>query len=534
MSRAAPALSGLLLAVSFPPFDLLLPPFVALVPFLLFVEARGAGPAGRWDALRGGLLLGVVYFALLLYWLLVALAILTKLAVVAYALVVLVLAGLTAAFGAALHLVRERTPAVPLPLAAATLWTAAEWVQGHLGDFAFPWLGLGMALAPFPTIAGAAELVGARGLTFWIVLVNGLIASGILAWRAGRPLRRTAALTAAVVALPAGFGVWRAATIELRPVARVAVVQPNIPEELKLDRAAAVDSTIASLRTLMSRIPPGSVDLVVWPEITFPAVLEEPAHSALRDSIRAMSARAGAPIVVGAYGAADRTDEAPLHNSAFIATAAGALDAAYHKRRLVPFVERIPFGGRRWAAAFFDDARYFGGLAAGRDAPAFGNDGKRYGILICFESIFADEARALRRAGADFIVNLTNDAWFGGEAWYSRTTGLWQHPAHLRLRAIELRVGVARVANTGFSLFVDPLGRVYERTGLAEADVRVATVYTTDGATLFARWGDWVGALAALGAGFLMLLASPAGAAYLRLDRVWIRRTPPEDAASGP
>ena len=93
--------------------------------------------------------------------------------------------------------------------------------------------------------------------------------------------------------------------------------------------------------------------------------------------------------------------------------------------------------------------------------------------------------------GVDFLVNMTNDAWYGRESWHGRTTALWQHPAHSILRAIELRIGVARAANTGISLFVDPLGRAFERTEISVPDVRVTTVYTTDTTTLYARLGDW-------------------------------------------
>jgi len=128
-SWMAPLASAILLVVSFPPFALLLPPFVALVPFLVFVAGRPAGVAGRREAARAGLLLGIAYFGLLLYWLAIALLPDSRLAIPAYALAVLVLAGFTTAFATGLHYVRERLPAVPLPIAAALLWTAVEWFR---------------------------------------------------------------------------------------------------------------------------------------------------------------------------------------------------------------------------------------------------------------------------------------------------------------------------------------------------------------------------------------------------------------------
>src|SRR5690606_23789234 len=133
--------------------------------------------------------------------------------------------------------------------------------------------------------------------------------------------------------------------------------------------------------------------------------------------------------------------------------------------------------------------------------------GPRFGVLICYESIFAGLSRTYRRAGADFLVNMTNDAWYGREPWWARTSALWQHPAHLTMRAIEQRVGIARAANTGISMYVDPHGRTYQRTDLFEPDVRIDTVYTTSAVTLYSRWGDWLATMAAVATLALLVLA---------------------------
>ena len=127
-------------------------------------------------------------------------------------------------------------------------------------------------------------------------------------------------------------------------------------------------------------------------------------------------------------------------------------------------------------------------------------DGATFGVLICYESIFAGLSREFRRRGADYLVNITNDAWFGSEepSWSRRSSALWQHPAHLVLRAIENRIGIARAANTGISEIVDPLGRVHEATELFTSAVFTADVLTTRGLTPFSRFGDVVGWLAAL------------------------------------
>ena len=502
-----PLLSGLLLAISFPPFRLLVPPFVALVPLLVFIETRSADTEGRGVAARGGFLAGLLYFGVLLYWLIVALIYYSKLAIAAYALTVIILALFAATFAAGVHYLRMKRIA-PLWIVGPLLWTTLEWAQGNLGDLAFPWLGLGSSLASYPVIAGGADLVGARGMTLVVALISGLIAEAVLRARRNTRWLGYAMGAAALAGSMVGYGWGRAATLELEPAARVAVVQPNIPEDLKMDREAGVDSSMTALYNLTSRIPRApDVDLVVWPEVALPAVLAEAYADEMRDAVNFLALQVDAPIVVGAYARLPGEERAFM-NAAMVMDPAGMREDTYGKRFLVPFVERVPFIDPAWLESITGDMAYFGGLARGPETTLFDDeDGDPFGVLICYESIFAQLSRTYRQAGADYLVNMTNDAWYGREPWWARTSALWQHPAHLSMRAIEQRVGIARAANTGISMFIDPIGRTYEETELFEPDVRVATVYTTDSITLFSRWGDWLATMAAIATLALLVLA---------------------------
>jgi apolipoprotein N-acyltransferase len=229
------------------------------------------------------------------------------------------------------------------------------------------------------------------------------------------------------------------------------------------------------------------------PEVTFPDIVR--GRPTLARAIHGVSLAAGAPVVFGAYGYVLHEDERlQLFNSAFLMTRMGLAPYQYDKQYLVPFVERVPFLPPEW----FSGLQYFGGLGVG-EGPTIGESPVgRFGVLICYESTYPQASRAFRGAGADLLLNITNDSWYGREPLYSRTLALWQHPAHMVMRAIENRMGVARAANTGISLFVDPVGRITSRTSLFEADVLVDTVYTTDVRTFYAYAGDLAGYGAAL------------------------------------
>ena len=507
--RLLPAISALLGVSAFPPFHFLIPSFIALVPLAVWVanqnDVEDVSVSRR--VFRGGVWFGVLYFGLLLYWMPLALAAFTWWALPAYLTAVLVLALGAGCFTWALHRLMH-VGGIPLWLALPLTWTALEWARAHLpGGLAFPWLGLGTSLTGYPELVGSAELVGARGITLWLALLNGLIAEAVLAAKARarpRTLVRWATAFALVLTVPAAWGYWRARTLPIRAVGRITVVQPNVAAQFRLDGVTSNDSTEASLMRLFpeavvsSGLPEEdgfSPDLVVWPEVTFFGPIES--DGPLRERVLAMAERWSAPVVFGGIGeTVTEEGRAIPMNSAFLTGRDGRLtDFRYHKHRLVPLVEGVPFSRGAWLEGGIEVDSY----GTGSDWPlGTTGAGARFGILICNESIYASHARTFRLLGADFLLNLTNDGWFGREAWYTRTSALWQHPAHLVMRAIEQRVGIARAANTGFSLFVDPIGRVYGRTELFQEVVRSETVYTSDVLTVYTRTGDVAGSTALL------------------------------------
>jgi apolipoprotein N-acyltransferase len=290
----------------------------------------------------------------------------------------------------------------------------------------------------------------------------------------------------------------------------VAVVQPNIPEHIKLDPVAGLDSTYASLVRLLPNLGTGLQDLVVLPEVVLRIFPEAEIHEGWVEPLRAWSAFAASAFLIGGLGYEGELEAGRFtpYNSAFVVDSMGVWDWRYDKRYLVPFVERVPMVPPEWFGGF----QYFGGFGVGEGWPLAHVNGTDYGVLICYESSYPEGSRQFRLAGADVLLNITNDAWYGREPLYARTTALWQHPAHMVMRAIENRVGVARSANTGISMFIDPVGRVYNATNLFEPDIRSDVVLTTDVLTLFTRFGDLTGKGAAAAALILVLASYRLGA----------------------
>lgn len=501
-----PTFSGLLLACAFPPFHAVFPSFVALVPFAVWIarpHQEGAeGASGAGAAARGGAVLGLVTHGLLLHWFVPALAWITPLAVPLFAAALAVLVALSAAFGWAVHRMVHGAR-LPLWLALPVAWTAAEWVQAHLpGALAFPWLGLGTSLTGFPELVGIAELVGARGVTFWLAAVNGLLASAVLAGRE-HALRRGIAVACAVL-VPAGWGFWRAADLEARPAARVAVVRTDVPAEARLDPEEWRERMGAALDEAFAHVAPGSADLVVLPE---GVLTHDPRGMDEVGGLRSHAGGVGAPVLFGARADAD---EGGTHNAVFVLGDGGLSDQRYDKQRLVPFVETDPLPLPGWPRGGSHDALPLGAVRAGAGPSVLEIGAVTVAPLVCFEVIFADAARRARHAGADVLVNLSNDGWFDAPFGRGRAA-TYQHPAHLVMRAIEGRVGAARAANGGFTFFVDPVGRMHAASGPEGAGVGVATVRTTDMTTLYTRLGDVVGPLS-----FLATIAGLLGAGRTR------------------
>jgi apolipoprotein N-acyltransferase len=472
--------SAVLFALAFPPLHLIVPVFVCLVPLAVFVGRRvETGDTGA--AARVGFWFALLAFGSTLYWIAVALLLFTKLAILAYIATVLCLGGIYAATLAILSMARRLT-GWPMAVLLPPLWVASEMLLMHLGDISFPWLPLALGVSHSPHLAQLADVSGEHGLSAFIAVINGLLADAVLtrrrAWNVGIAVACGIGLYA--------YGAWRLATITLRPLAPVLAVQPNIPEDEKMQQALRTKFIGILMDRTRAGLAAGQPALIVWPETALPDFLVQ--HKDWSDSLRALAATSHVPLLFGVIdlqwypnGTYD------FYNAALLADTTGAISRQppYRKEFLVPIVERVPFINPKWFAGL----KYFGGFGRGSHPVPFALPFGKVGVVICYESIFGDLFQWYRQKGADAILNITNDAWFG------ETNAPYQHVAHLRLRAIENRIGIVQVANTGISEYVDPVGRAHGQTTLSTPAAVVYHVETTDVRTLYDAWGDWIGYL---------------------------------------
>lgn len=362
------------------------------------------------------------------------------------------------------------------PWAAALAWSVtlalAELVRSYLLT-GFPWALIGHVWIGWAPMQLAAW-VGPHGLTLLTLLAASL---GLAAWRVRKPLVAAVLLPCAALY---GAGLWQAAQPVPEPgriVPVLRLVQPNAPQHLKWHPDHAL--TFFE-RQLDYTATPGTPrpSLIIWPETSVPTLLDRagPAFE------RITAAADGVPVVLGIQ----RLEDERAFNSLVLLDAAGAVAQVYDKHHLVPFGEYMPLGdlmARFGVSAFAARQGYGYSPGSGAELVDLGWLGRAL-PLICYEAIFPQDVHAAP-ARPDWLLQITNDAWFG------QIAGPYQHLAQARLRAVEQGLPMVRVANTGVSAVIDARGRVTAQIALGQAGYVDAALPYALPATLYASSGDW-------------------------------------------
>ncbi|MGD9614136.1 MAG: apolipoprotein N-acyltransferase [Alphaproteobacteria bacterium] len=482
-------LLGVLLAAALPPIDLTPLIFVAF-PGLLWLDE---GSADARASSRLGYVFGLGFFAAGLYW--IAAALFVDIARFWWALpfAVLGLPAFLALFSAAvLGLTAYATRRLRLAPAAriclfAVLWSAAEWLRGHILT-GFPWNLVGYVWAGgFPgalTVLQSTAWIGIYGLGFLTVLAAALPALlGGTSLLPMKRMRRVAPVVAAalLVLLPAAAGAIRLGMLPTRPTDLwLRLVQPSVPQHIKWDPAAA-EANFRGLLELSAAPSMHKLAAVIWPEAAATFVLERhPEHRAAIASV----APEGGYVITGAIRA--NPPPAPvtqIWNSIEAIDGTGAIRAVYDKAHLVPFGEYMPFRGLLPIDNFIPGAI---DMTPGPGPQTLTLPGlPAFSATVCYEAIFPGRVTDAAARPA-WMLNVTNDAWYG------RSSGPYQHFAIARTRAIEEGMPLVRAANNGISGVVDPAGRIVARTrldGIGYADIALPEAVEP---TLYSKTGDWI------------------------------------------
>ncbi len=471
------AASGLLLVLALPKPDLHYLGWAAPAPLLIALTTCES----RRSAAAAGYVAGLCFFGGSCYWIVSTMTVYgglsAPLAAGVFGLFVAVFAGHTALFALWTRIHVERFGIRGVLLAAPT-WVAVELLQSHLVFGGFPWMLAGYALAPFAGLLQVVAWTGVYGLSFLLVGVGSLIAFGVRA-RDGRAL----ALAGAVIVL--GF-VLPAPPVETpSDPFGVRVVQTHIDIEQSWaadDRVRLMDA----LEALTVEAGPG-VDLVVWPET--PAPFRMDGGSFFERRALAIAGRLDSNFL---FGYIDSIGQMPS-NSAGVVAPSGEQVARYDKIHLVPFGEYVPLR----SVLFFAESmvRNVGDFAPGVEHTVSRVGGRRLAATICYEDVFPGLIRRFTGRGAEVIVNITNDGWFG------ETSAPYQHLRMSRVRAAENRRYIVRAANTGVSAIIDPYGNIVARTEIGERRVLDGVAGYRGDLTVYVRYGDvfaWLAALASV------------------------------------
>lgn len=458
-------LAGALSVLAYAPFNLVL----LIVPALglLAWAWRDASPA---RAALYGLCWGAGAFFVGMGWLMVALhrfgGMPVALAALAIGLLSAFLALLPALAGYLFARLR-RGHWLADALLVAAVWALAEWTRSWIFT-GFPWLAVGYSQTPPSPLAGFAPVIGVYGVGF---IVAGISAALAFAWSAGRRARMAVASgTIGVLAVGAVLGqiAWTEAFGE--PV-RVALVQTNVPQDMKWDRERMQTVLDANLEALQG----AQGQIVVLPETTLPMLLEHVPQDYLAALAQGVRERGGE----GVMGVFTRDAEGRIFNSAV--TIGGTAQQVYSKRHLVPFGEYSPplFG---W---FYKLAKIpMSDQSRGQSGAPFDLAGQKLAVNICYEDVFGEELIA-SLPEATLMLNISNLAWYGDSH---------AQPQHLqiaRMRALETGRPMLRSTNTGMTALIQPDGKVQAVLPAFTRGVLNAEVRGYRGMTPYARFGNW-------------------------------------------
>lgn len=485
--------SGILLVLAFPPFNLSGLVFIGLIPLLTVLKLEE-------KLLKGfifSFLTGIIFFGGLLYWIagIKLYQVPPWLLIISWMLIALTFGCYFGVFGLLIKLLKVKMgiKMVVIPI----FWVTLEFIRSVFPLGGFPWGILGYSQYQNLMLIQITDITGVFGISFLILFVNSCIFVTLVQIFDRRKMRTATtfpshnevvhlfripfALHLCLLTLVGyyiyGFKVMRE---ELpSPDLKIAIIQSNIGTAQSWNWAITQEQVLQGLIHLTQTTARHLPSLTIWTET---AVRDSPIiFSSLGDKLSSLSKDMRTNLLVGAPHVEFKDTKTSYYNSAFLFSETGEIIGRYDKIHLVPFAEMLPLEDIfPIVRNLFPQAGYY---SPGKELTIFQNPAK-FNVLICFEGIFGDLTRRFVKNGAQFIVNISNDAWFKTKASYE------QHFSMDIFRAIENKTYFLRAGNTGISAVISPYGHIKEILAIGKEGVIISQISPMNKNTFYTRYGD--------------------------------------------
>lgn len=478
-------ISGVILVLCFPKPNLFLMAWIALVPFLLSLYNKSPK-----EAFKAGFLFGIPYFFGTLYWIYHSInhyGGISFLGSIAIVILLCLFLSLYPALFALLFSLTIRKTQLPALLIAPVFWVVLEFLRTYIFT-GFPWSSIGYSQYQFLTIIQIADITGICGVSFLIVAVNGAVSDLFLLKQRTKdmPLFPSSytiigfGILITLIAMTFLYGHWKLREQRDGKNMRASIIQGNIEQDRKWNPDYQ-NAVMAIYKELSLKVTADSPSVIVWPETAVPFFfMSDKDYS---NDLIAFQSQLNSYLLFGSVLVRGKQgNQYLLTNSAVLLDPSGKVPYTYDKIHLVPFGEYVPLQ----QILFFINKIVvgIGDYVQGKHHLRAETPSGSFAPLICYEIIFPGLVRKFFSNGGDFMVNITNDAWFG------KTSGPYQHFSMAVFRAVENRKPVIRAANTGISGFIDSSGRILSQTGLFEKAVLTEDLKTDSTIAFYAKYGD--------------------------------------------
>jgi apolipoprotein N-acyltransferase len=359
---------------------------------------------------------------------------------------------------------------------------ALEYLRSFLIT-GFPWANLGYSQYLNLPFIQVADLTGPYGPCFVIVLVNATLFCVLRQWSRKTFPFKEVIITAIILLGFLIYGYLRMGAVGRNtiqnPPLKIGLVQGNIDQSIKWDESFQRE-TLQIYEKLSFKVAEEKPDLIIWPETATPFFFQD--AKKYQPLILDIPKKIHTFLLFGTPSYTIHQGKVNHHNSAYLVSPSGELIGKYDKIHLVPFGEYVPMQDLLFFIGSLGEG--IGDFKPGKEIFNFALPQGKFGVLICFEIIFPDLCRKFVKRGANFLVTITNDAWFG------RTSAPYQHFSMAAFRAVENRVFVARAANTGITGFIDPTGKILKEGRIFTEEAMSGTVRLSSQKTFYTLYGD--------------------------------------------